>query len=124
MLPPSIEKKVQKTCTDELAQNYIKKGNVDGNVLFQCSKLSAFGTEYKLNQYVLLPNSSNISPSFGKIKKLLCSKESAYLMYQKTSNIFCSKTDLFMVAEKNVLDIIPVHHLADYHPLQGSAFFL
>ena len=123
MLPPSIEKKIQKICTDQITQHYLKSKTVAGNVLFQCAKLSAFGTEYKVNQYVLLPDSSNSCPSFGKITKLLCSKKSAYLMCQKTSNTFCPLTDLFMITEKNEHDIIQVDHLADYHPLQGNVLF-
>ena len=123
MLPPSIEKTIQKISTDQITQHSIKSKTVAGNVLFQCSKLSAFGTEYKVNQYVLLSDSSNICPSFGKSMKLLCSKKSAYLMYQKTSNKFCPQTDLFMITEKNEIDIIQVDHLADYHPLQGNVLF-
>ena len=32
---------------------------------------------------------------------------------------YCCKTDLFMISHQNNHGIVPIHHLADYYPLQG-----
>ena len=51
--------------------------------LYECTNLSCFGTSYRLNQFVILPESKNSSMSFGKIVKLLCCSKSGYILYQK-----------------------------------------
>jgi hypothetical protein len=121
LLKPPKKMKVVEVCDDELVENYVKNSNNVENVLYLCSNLTIFGTEYKVGEFVILPNSTNISPSFGKIKKLLCSQKNGYLMYQKTISVYCEKSDLFMISELSEDEIIPVEHLADYHPLEGSA---
>ena len=83
-----------------------------------------FGTEYKFNQFVLLPDSTNAKPSFGKIKQLLCSQENGYLRYKKTSSVYMESRDLFMICEIDEEDIILVQQLSDYYPLEGSPLFL
>ena len=121
LLKPPTKMKVVEVCDDELVQNYVKNSNTVEDVLFLCSNLTIFGAEYKVDEFVILPNSTNISPSFGKIKKLLSSQKNGYLMYQKTLSVYCEKSDLFMITELLEDEIIPVEHLADYHPLEGSA---
>ena len=82
-----------------------------------------FGTEFKLNQYVLLPESTNVNPSFGKVRELLCCQENGYLVILKTYSEYCQNTDLFMVFDLGEEDVVQLSHLADYHPLEGSALF-
>ena len=68
MFPTSIETKIMDIISDNSVKEYLKKTNVVGNTLFHCKKLKVYGTEYKVNQFVLLPNSTNETPSFGRIK--------------------------------------------------------
>jgi hypothetical protein len=73
------------------------------------------------DQFVILNGSTNKSPCFGKIKTLLCDEKKGYLIYFKTSSKYCCKSDLFIINVQDQQEISAVHHLADYHPLQGSA---
>ena len=88
-------------------------------VLYECSSIYVYGTQYKRGSYVLLPESTNNLPVFGKIWKLLACEEFCHLYYRKTKNTYCSQTDLFMVTEQNSYGIIRSDHLADYHILHG-----
>ena len=85
LLKPPTKMKVVEVCDDELVQNYVKNSNTVEDVLFLCSNLTIFGTEYKVDEFVILPNSTNISPSFGKIKKLLSSQKIYYKMFYPSS---------------------------------------
>ena len=82
--------------------------------------MSVYNTEYKRGQYVLLPNSTNEKPLFGKIFKLLCCEQGryGYLYYQKTSNTYRPDTDLFIVTDCNQFGIIATDQLADYHTIE------
>ena len=91
----------------------------DTKVLYECSQCSVHGTEYTLGTFVLLPESTNSSPVFGKIHKTLCCEEYCYLYYKQTTNSYCSATDLFMITELNSFAVIRSDHLADYHILHG-----
>ena len=119
ILSPSIEKNILKVCNHKVAQEYLRKVNVTGGILYQCSQISVHGTQYKVGKYVILPQSTNSHPLFGKISMLLCCEEFCYLMCQRTSASYCSDTDLYIVKELQDFDIFPAHHLADFHPLEG-----
>ena len=118
MFPMKIEKNIKKVCSDEVVLDFLKTSRVYGDVLFECTKLLIFGTQYHRGQYVLLPETTNTYPSFGKIMKLLYSEnEFAFLKYQKTSNSYCSATDLYFITLKEDYGIICTKHIADFHPL-------
>ena len=119
LLTEPLVKKILKKCVDDNVQEYRENNRNDGGFLYECASLSFYNTEYKPGQFVILPNSSNISPKFGEIKKLLCSSKYGYLVYKKTTNVYCSSTDLFMVNVTSHEAIIPVHHLGEFHPLEG-----
>ena len=120
MMPTSVEKKIRKQCLAPIATAYEKKFKVHGGVLYECTFLKVFGTQYFKDQYVLLDGSTNKLPCFGKIKTLLCCEKKGYLIYFKTSSKYCCKSDLFIINVQDQQEITAVHHLADYHPLQGS----
>ena len=123
MFPSSIETKVRNISYDKLALEYSKEKNC--GYLYECSKLAVYGTDYKVNQFVLLPQSTNRFPLFGRIKKLLCDEKNGYLIVNSTFCQYCAKSDLFIIDEKNGQELlVPVQHLADFHPLEGSALFL
>ena len=69
---------------------------------------------------MLLPNSTNSKPLFGLIYKLLCCEQgkSAYLYYVKTTNVYCEKSDLFIVKESDEYAIVPTIQLPDYHTIE------
>ena len=114
-----IEKSIKEVCTDTIVNDYLKKFKVAGGQLYECTKLIVFGTQYHVDQYCLLQGSTNNIPVFGKIAKLLCSQDSAYLICQQTSNTYCHETDLFMVQEKNDYQLIATDSLAAFHPLES-----
>ena len=121
MIPAPVEKKINKQCLAPIAKQYVKNSKVHGGALYECKFLKVFGTQYKTNQFVLLNGSTNKLPCFGKIRTLLCCDKKGYLIYFKTSSKYCSKTDLFIINVQDQQEISAVHHLADYHPLEGSA---
>ena len=120
MFKSTIEKNITKLCTDKFVTKYAKKIKIQ-EIFYECSKLSVFGTEYKHGQYIILPDSTNASPLFGKIYKLLTCGKKCYLYYQLTSAIYCSKTDLFMITEEQKFDILPSFQLPDYHIIEPYA---
>ena len=89
--------------------------------IYECSKISLYGTQYKCGQYIILPESNNSIFHFGKIIKLLACEKYCYLLYQETSNQYCQKTDLHFITEKKMYGIIPAHQLGDFHPIEGYA---
>ena len=115
LLVSPIDKTIVKVCTDAVVKNYLKSCHVHGGVLYTCKKLSIFNTEYKINQFILLPESTNSSPSFGKIKSLLCDEKYGYLVYEKTTSYYCKKTDLFFINinEDAKEEIILAHQLSE-----------
>ena len=113
-----IDKTIRKIADDDITKEFMKRNKTAGN-LFECSRLSVWGTQYKIGQYVLLRNSKMEEPIFGKIVKLLCSQDQAYLMCQKTTNSYSPGTDLFFVNDENAFDVIPSCQLAAYHPLES-----
>ena len=113
-----IDKTIRKIADDDITKEFVERNKISGN-LFECSKLSVWGTQYKIGQYVLLRNSTMEDPIFGKIVKLLCSLDQAYLMCQKTSNSYSPATDLFFVNDENLFEVIPSCQLAAYHPLES-----
>ena len=59
------------------------------------------------------------TPIFGKVHKLLCCQNSAYLICQQTSNTYDERSDLFYVEERNGYEIVGIDQLAAYHPLES-----
>ena len=80
MIPSSISTNILGICSDQIVLNYLKKFKVPGDSLYHCSKLIIYGTEYKKGNYIVLPNSTNTQPYFGKISKLLCCKKFGYFI--------------------------------------------
>ena len=114
MLPSPVSKKISQVCNDdEVVSDYLKTKEVPGGVLFQCSHLSLYSTSYKVGQFIILPGSTNISPLFGRIKKLLCCKKFGYLLYQCTNTEYCKKTDLFFPIENDHQEVIPAQQLLE-----------
>ena len=109
---------VFKVCNDKFVQNYVKTLK-NTKVLYECSQCTVFGTEYRSGVYVLLPESTNNLPVFGKICKVLCSEDSCHLYYKETKNTYLSEVDLFIIKEKKTFGIVQTDHLADYHVLNG-----
>ena len=118
MIPTPIEKTIVRVSEDNRVQKYMKNNKIVGGAIYECSKMSIFGTVYKAGQFVILP-STNDCLAFGKIIKLLSCEFNAYFLYKKTIAVYCSNTDLYMIHEHEDYDIIPSHHLADFRPLQG-----
>ena len=77
MFSSEIETKIKDVCNDKIATDYLKR-HKNIKAFYECSKLSIFNTEYKQGQYVLLPESTNEKPLFGKIFKLLCCEQGKY----------------------------------------------
>lgn len=117
MIPSPIEKIIKKVSEDIFVRRYMKKYKIV-KVMYECSKLSIFGTMYKQGHFVILP-SRNDCLAFGRIVKLLSCGENAYFLYKRNVSLHCSKTDLYMLTEHEDYDIIPSHHLADFRPLNG-----
>ena len=118
LLKSPVQKNIKKVFTNKVVEDYVKtlKSKI---VLYECRNCSVYGTEYKRGNYVLLPQSSNEQPVFAKITKVLCCEKFCHLYYKDTTNEYCSKSDLFMIKEKNTFGIIKTDHLADYHVLHG-----
>ena len=122
MMGMEIQTKTQKPATDnELIQDFLASHKVPGHKLYVCSNLSVFNTEYKVGQFIVLPGSNNISPSFGVIKQLMCCEKYGYLAYQQTSSTYCDRTDLFFITEEKQQCILPAHQLSigNFRPLEG-----
>ena len=118
MIPSALEKNISKRCTDELVKDFVKT-LPSPKILHECSKLSVHNTEYKNGQFVILPESSNTLPVFGKILKLLSCEKFGYLYIQNTSNKYCPKTDLFYLTETQQFRIVPCMQLPCYHTLEA-----
>ena len=54
MFPSAIERTIKKIAKEKLVQDFLKSNKVSGKVLYECSKLSVYGTEYKRNTYIVL----------------------------------------------------------------------
>ena len=121
MIPSNIETTIQKQCLEKIVSDFIASYPVPIETLYECSKLSRFGTAYKKNQIIILPGSKNCSMLFGRIEKLLTCTKNGYLLYQKMSCVYCKDNDIFFVDETNEYDVTPIQWLADPRPLQGYA---
>ena len=119
MIDCAIEKNIKNICSDDIAIDYLKKFRVFGGKLFECTTLVIHGTQYHEGQYILLPESSNEYPKFGKIVKLLCDSKHGYFMYQKTSSVYSTEADLFMIEVKEKQKIIMAKHICSYLPLES-----
>ena len=122
MLSSPVETNITKVSTDIVVEDYLESEKIAGPLL-ECSKLSIFGTEYRVGHYIILPSSTNECFVFGRIVKLLCDEENAYFMYHESIPKYCPKTDLYFVDERpkkrRHYDIIMAHHLPDYRPLES-----
>ena len=118
IIPSDIEKFVTKICRDEKVLSFIDSSMAEGEILYECSRLSMFGTAYKLNQYVILPQSKNEILLLGKITKLLCNTNYGYLLCQNMSTEYCQKSDLFFLKDTDQFEVVPLHWLSDPRPLQ------
>lgn len=78
-----------------------------------------YGTDYKPGAFVILPESTNISPKFGKIFKILCCEKFGYIYYQKTKSTYSPATDLFMITDTEDYAIVPCQQLPSYHTIEG-----
>ena len=122
MIPMAIQKKIKKVSRDNLVQTYLQSFKVPGGIMYQCSKMTIYGTTYKSGEYLILPESTNSSLVIGKICSLLCCQEYAYFKYQRNATSYCPKTDLYYVKGLPEYDIVASHHLADYRPLQAKFY--
>lgn len=68
---------------------------------------------------VILPESTNTSPIFGKIFKILCCQKEGYIYYQEMKSSYCPKSDLYFVSDTENFDMLPCLHLPSYHTLEG-----
>lgn len=118
ILPSDVEKTIIKVFSDYVVEEYVKELDIP-IVMYECSKLSVHGTQYKQGQFVLLPESSNKKPVFGKIWKTLSCDKYGYIYYQKTTNAYDQKMDLYMITEMPDFGIVPCIHLPSYHTLEA-----
>ena len=123
MFQTAIETKIKSVCKDDIAMEYLRKTKVAGGTLFCCNKLAVYGTDYRVNQYVLLEESTNNNPVFGRIKQLICCQKFGYLILQIMHSKYCERSDLHFVTDSTKNILIQVEHLADFHPLEGNALF-
>ena len=123
LLSSSIESDIIKVCDHPVVTNYTKSTQVAGGVMYECKKLSVFGTAYRPGHYLILPESTNEAFVFGKIVKLLVCEEYAYFLYERHIPTYCSKTDLWFVSKqkqpKTNRGIILSHQLPDFRPLEA-----
>ena len=91
MFPSPIERTIKRVCNDRMVQNYMKANEISGN-LYQCYKISVYGTVYGRNQYIILPGSTNCEVQFGKIIELLSNNDCAYFKYEKLTCQYCPDT--------------------------------
>ena len=118
LLTNPIEKTIKKVCSNLIVKQYAKDLNIQQEI-YECSRLSFHGTDYKCGQFILLPDSTNSSPSFAKICNLLCSDETCYLYYQKTTALYCKHTDLFFITEIDQFDVIQPIQLPSFHVIES-----
>ena len=118
MIPTNIEKRIKKQCHDKTALSFLESYEVSNGVLYECSTLKVFQTNYQKEQFVLLPGSKNSDLLVGKIEKLLCCSDYGYLLYRNMQAEYCPKVDLLFVKDTNEFDVIPTHWLCDPRPLQ------
>ena len=121
ILSSSIQKDIIKVCEHHIVKHYTTRNQVLGGVIYECKKLSIFGTKYNVGHYIILPESTNEAIVFGRIVKLLACKEYAYFLYEKHIPTHCSKTDLYFVTkkQKHIQGIILSHQLPNFRPLEG-----
>ena len=112
-----MERNIVRECRDEIALKYMEDFSI--SKLYECSNLSRFGTAYKKDAYVILPESTNTLLSVGRIEKLLCDTDYGYLLYEKNQCEYRSDIDLFMIDGLNHYFVIPIHQLPEPIPLQG-----
>ena len=118
MIPNPLENNITERCSDKIVKDFVEK-LLSPRVIYECSKLSVHGTEYKRGQYVILPESSNTLPVFGKIFKLLSCEKFGYLIVQKTSSKFCQNTDLYYLTETQEFKMVPCMQLPSFHTLEA-----
>ena len=118
MIVTPIEQKVEKICESIIVKDYLRKHNIVGENFYTCSMLSVFGTKYCKDQVVILPESDNSFMQFGKIEELLSYDNCAYLIYKKMSAVYCSKSDLYFLNDLEDSELIPIHQLACFRPLE------
>ena len=91
--------------------------------LFECRSMTVFGTSYKKNSYVILPNKS--SPwqqdlAVGKIVKLLVTDSEEPLLYtHHCESHYDQYFDLFVIKPIDFYELIAVKHLRDFLPLES-----
>ena len=118
LLGKKMEKNIKGVFSDAAIEQYEKTAKVFGK-MYECSKLVIHGTEYFKDQFVLLPDSTNSDPNFGRLEKLLCDEKFGYFLYKETKNYYCHDTDLFMIKLKKEKSIIRAEHIASYLPLDS-----
>lgn len=100
MFPSAIKSTIKKLSANNVVKDYLRTHKVPGGVLYTCSTISVYSTEYQKNQYIVLPGSTNSHLHFGKITELLTDNKFAYFVYKETTNHYCTKSDLFFIQEK------------------------
>ena len=99
-----IEKNILEICNDEVTLEYLTKFSVPGGLLYECSSIAVYGTDYKKGQYIILPQSTNSNLIFGKIAKLLCcEKYSAKKIYLR--NTITITTLIFDFSPQNLTNL-------------------
>ena len=114
MFPSAVARTIKKVCNDKIVQEFVNANRISGNVLYLCSKISVYGTEYRKNNYIVLPGSKNSAMKFGKIVSLLCCIDYAYFKYEETKVNYNADTDLHFVTGTQKYNIVPQYHLPDY----------
>ena len=109
---------IAKICENEIVNNYLKKHNKEGLVIYECTKLVIHRTAYKKGHIIVLPNSNSYSMQFGKIVDLLVCKNYAYFLFKNIRSTYCPMTDLYFLEEIESYDMIPSHQLGCFRPLE------
>ena len=118
IFPPDIEKNIKKECNNKIVIDFLKTSEISNARVYECTKLILHGTQYHKGQIILLPGSTNESPCFGQIVKLIYSDhECAYFVYRNASSYYDARVDLFIIKLQNNHGMVQADHLADFHPL-------
>lgn len=118
LVSSAMENTITKVYSDEVVKNYVKTLKLP-KVLYECSKLSIYGTDYRPDQFILLPESTNVKPVFGRISKLLSCQKFGYLYYEKTVSTYSPGADIFMIRGTEEFYIVPCQQLPTYRTIEG-----
>ena len=118
LIPSKLDRSIEKISNNETVVEFLKRNKVDGGYIYSCNRLEVFGTEYKVGNYIVLPESKNSNVQFGQIIELLSCESHGYLLLMKMLSEYCENTDLYFLTEQPIYEVIPTYQIHEYHPLE------